>query len=54
MLFLLPQIRPLITNPFFKGAILGLGITDILIGFHQIVHFKETHKRALSRAVGPS
>jgi hypothetical protein len=45
MLFLYPQIRPLIANPFFKGAILGLGITDILIGILQIVHFKEARKK---------
>jgi hypothetical protein len=45
MLFLCPQIRPLFANPFFKGAILGLGITDILIGIHQILHFKDARKK---------
>jgi hypothetical protein len=45
MLFRYPQIRPLIANSFFKGAIFGLGITDILIGIHQIAHFKDAHKK---------
>jgi hypothetical protein len=42
LLHLCPQVQPLIANPFFKGAILGLGIVNILMGIHQIVHFKET------------
>jgi hypothetical protein len=41
ILYLYPQIRPLIANPFFKGAVLGLGIDSILMGIHQIVHFKD-------------
>jgi hypothetical protein len=44
ILYLYPQIRPLITNPFFKGAILGLGIDNILMGILQIVHFKDARK----------
>jgi len=45
VLFLYPQIRPLILNPFFKGAVLGLGIDSILMGIHQIVHFNDTPKK---------
>jgi hypothetical protein len=45
ILYLYPQIRPLITNSFFKGAVLGLGINDILIGIHQIAHFKDARKK---------
>ena len=44
LLYLYPQIRPLISNSFFKGAVLGLGIADILIGIYEIAHFKETPK----------
>lgn len=36
-----PQILPLVSNPFFKGAVLGLGIVNIMIGIHEIVHFKK-------------
>jgi hypothetical protein len=45
ILYLYPQIRPLIANPFFKGAILGLGIVNILMGIHQIIHFKDAKNR---------
>jgi hypothetical protein len=44
ILFLFPQIRPLITSSFFKGAIMGLGIDNILMGIHQIAHFKNASK----------
>jgi len=49
LLYLYPQIRPVIANPFFKGAVLGLGIADILIGINGIVHFKTTSKGFFSR-----
>jgi len=42
--YLYPQILPLITNPFFKGAVLGLGIVNIMIGIHEVVHFKKYSK----------
>lgn len=49
LLNLFPKIRPLITNPFFKGAVLGLGIANILIGIREIVHFKSVSKGFFSR-----
>lgn len=42
--YLYPQILPVITNPFFKGAVLGLGIVNLMIGIHEIVHFKKLSK----------
>ena len=44
ILYLYPQIRLLVANPFFKGAVLGLGIANILMGIHEVVHFKNTPK----------
>jgi hypothetical protein len=44
LLYLYPQIRPIVTNPYLKGAVLGLGIANILIGIHEIAHFKEASK----------
>jgi hypothetical protein len=38
LLYLYPRIRPLVANPFLKGAVLGLGIANILIGIHEVVH----------------
>ena len=42
--FLYPQILPVIINPFFKGAVLGLGIANILIGIHEVIHYKNYSK----------
>jgi len=39
-----PRIQPLVTDPFFKGAILGLGINNILLGIRQIVQIKNATK----------
>jgi hypothetical protein len=49
LLYLYPQIRPLVANPFFKGAVLGLGIVNILIGIREIVHFKNASRGFFSR-----
>ena len=42
--YLYPQILPFITNPFFKGAVLGLGIVNIMIGIHEVIHFRQFSK----------
>ena len=31
-----PSVRSIVSNSFFKGAVLGLGIVNILIGFEEI------------------
>jgi hypothetical protein len=41
LLYIFPQIRPVIANSYFKGAVLGLGIVNILIGIREIVYIKE-------------
>ena len=33
-----PQIEVVVFNPFFKGAVIGLGIANILIGIHDVIH----------------
>ena len=48
-LYLYPQIRPVVTSPFFKGAVIGLGISDLLIGFLEIVRFKGFSRGYVSR-----
>ncbi len=32
----IPALRPIVLNPFLKGAVLGLGIVNLLIGFWEI------------------
>jgi hypothetical protein len=50
LLYLYPQFRPLVSNPFFKGFVLGLGIVNILIGIYEVAHFKHGwNNRDLSR-----
>lgn len=40
VLYLCPQIEPVVTSPFFKGAVMGLGIDNVLIGLHEVIHFR--------------
>ena len=49
LLYLYPQIRLIVANPFFKGAILGLGIANIMLGFDEIGYFKRFSKGRFSR-----
>jgi hypothetical protein len=42
LLYIYPQIQPIVANSFFKGAVLGLGIVNILIGIQEIVRFRKT------------
>ena len=49
LLYLYPQIRLVVANPFFKGAVLGLGIVNILIGSYEIAHFKGFSKSWISQ-----
>ena len=36
IVYYFPHIRPIVSNPFLKGAVLGLGIVNILIGLQEI------------------
>ena len=47
LLYLYPQIRPVIVNPFFKGFVRGLGVANIMIGIYEVVHFKPISKKNL-------
>ena len=47
-LFKFPEIRPVISSPFLKGAVLGLGIVNIIIGLTEIVRFRRSSSTYLS------
>ncbi len=49
LLYLYPRLVPIVGNPFLKGAVLGLGIVNILIGIHEIVHLRQGSIGCLSR-----
>jgi hypothetical protein len=44
ILYFIP-IRSVIANAYFKGAVLGLGIVNIVLGISEIVHLKDGLKR---------
>jgi hypothetical protein len=44
-LLLWPQIGPVVFNPFFKGAVIGLGIVNILIGIHDVIYTRFASQR---------
>lgn len=39
-LYYLPALRDLILNNYFRGAVSGLGVIDIGLGFWEAMHFK--------------
>jgi len=49
LLFLYPKFRAVVANPFLKGAILGLGIVNILIGIQEIAQFRKNARKYFSR-----
>ena len=49
LLYLYPKVGPVVANPYFKGAVLGLGIVNILIGIQEIAYFRKGGRRYLSR-----
>lgn len=49
LLYLYPKIRLVVANPFFKGAVLGLGIVNILIGIQEIANFRKRSRRLFPR-----
>ena len=36
----MPGLRDVVLNNFFRGAVSGLGIVDIGLGFWEAMHFK--------------
>jgi hypothetical protein len=45
LLFVFPQIRPIVANSFFKGFVLGLGIVNILIGIREVAQIISLWKK---------
>jgi hypothetical protein len=49
LLYLFPSLRPVVANPFLKGAILGLGLVNLLIGLHEILIFGRNQEHPFQR-----
>jgi len=45
LLYQYPKLRPLISNHFFKGFVLGLGIANIIICIQEIGNFRKNLRR---------
>ncbi len=41
LLYQYPALRPIVGNPFLKGAVLGLGVVNLIIGFLEIAHLRK-------------
>jgi hypothetical protein len=48
ILYRYPSLRPVMSNPFLKGAVLGLGFVNLLIGIQEIAHFRKNSRDFLS------
>ena len=40
-----PDLRPLVTNYFLKGAVIGLGIVNLVIGFQEIHRIRVSSRK---------
>jgi len=49
LLYRFPDLRPIIINPFLKGAVLGLGIVNLIIGIQEIVRLQKGLGNCVSR-----
>ena len=46
LLTLYPGLRVIFLNDFFRGAVSGLGVANLLLGAWEIVHFQRHFRRA--------
>lgn len=44
-----PVLRPLFLSSYFRGAVSGLGLWNVMLGFHEALHFKQTIRTLESR-----
>ena len=49
LLFRYPHFRGVVANSFVRGAVLGLGIVNVLIAIQEITRLKKSAKEYLSR-----
>jgi hypothetical protein len=45
LLYQHPMLQRLVANPYLKGAVLGLGIVNVLIGIQEIANLRKNTKR---------
>ncbi len=45
-----PDLRLIILNDFFRGAVSGLGLANLVLGFWEVGHFNRYFRKARERA----
>ena len=45
----LPDLQPIMANPFPKGAVFGLGVVNLIIGIQEIVRLQKSLGNSISR-----
>ena len=46
-----PGLRRFVVNPFLKGAVIGLGIVNLIIGLQEFALFRKNVRNDLSRRI---
>ena len=46
LLYCYPALKQIFLNNFFRGAVTGLGLSNIILGVWEIAHFKYHFKKA--------
>jgi hypothetical protein len=46
LLNLSPQLKFLFLNNFFRGAVSGLGVANLILGAWEVAHFREYFRKA--------
>jgi hypothetical protein len=49
LLYRYPNLQPIMANSYLKGAVIGLGIVNIMIGIQEIVQFRQNSKHFFSK-----
>lgn len=53
--FLIPALKPLFLNGFFRGAVSGLGVVNILLGIVEVIQNErvKAHSRDVMKSTEP-
>jgi hypothetical protein len=46
ILNLSPHLKLLLLNNFFRGAVTGLGVANLVLGVWEVAHFREYFRKA--------
>jgi len=49
LIYRFPDLQPILANPFLKGAVLGLGVVNLIIGIQEIVRLQKGLGSSVSR-----